>query len=153
MSVIKKNIIFFFLIIIVGCGYKPVAGTNKVDFYIGEINFDGDRYVNNNISNNLKTYKKANDNLKNYKLLISTKYTKTISSKDRKGNPKNYNLNIKLKVEVIKNIETKISKTFDRSILMSANDSKIKERDSEKIYKKNLSKLLSDDIIFFLITK
>ena len=153
MSVIKKNIIFFFLIIIVGCGYKPVAETNKVDFYIGEINFDGDRYINNNISNNLKAYKKANDNLKNYKLLISTKYTKTISSKDRKGNPKNYNLNIKLKVEVIKDIETKISKTFDRSILMSANDSKIKERDSEKIYKKNLSKLLSDDIIFFLITK
>ena len=44
-------------------------------------------------------------------------------------------------------------KTFTRNISLSAQSKKIKERELEKKYKKNLANLIGQDIIFFLINQ
>ena len=40
------------MIFMVGCGYTPLLNTQNINFYISEINYEGDRNVNSYIKNN-----------------------------------------------------------------------------------------------------
>ena len=67
------------------------------------------------------------------------------------GNPKNYNL--KIKVDVIFNsLNEKGSKTFEKNISLGIQDKKVKEKELEKKYKKDLSESISKDIVFYFMT-
>ena len=119
--------------------------------YISEINYEGDRNVNNYIKNNLKKYGKFKENSKKYDLNITSTYNKVVANKDENGNPKNYNL--KVKVEVIFNsLNDSSSKTFEKNISLGIQDKKVKEKELEKKYKKDLSESISKDIVFYFMT-
>ena len=135
----------------VGCGYTPLLNTQNINFYISEINYEGDRNVNNYIKNNLKKYGKFKENSKKYDLNITSTYNKVVANKDENGNPKNYNL--KVKVEVIFNsLNDSSSKTFEKNISLGIQDKKVKEKELEKKYKKDLSESISKDIVFYFMT-
>ena len=150
---LKKNIFLLIFVFTIGCGFSPLLNSEKINFYISDLKLEGDREVNKYILQNLKKFKQTRDNSKKYNLIISSNYQKEIINKDDKGNPKNYNLNAKINVNIILNGENINNKTFERNILLSAKTKKITEIKLEKKYKENMSNLLSEDIVFFLINQ
>lgn len=150
---LKKNILLFIFVFVTSCGFSPLLNSEKVNFFINDLKLEGDREINKHIYQNLKKYKIQNDNSKKYNLIISSNYKKEIINKDNKGNPKNYNLQAKIIVNIISNGENMNNKIFEKNISLSAKTKKIAEIELEKKYKENLSNLLSEDIVFFLINQ
>tara|TARA_B100002052_G_scaffold213958_1_gene195945 strand:- start:318 stop:773 length:456 start_codon:yes stop_codon:yes gene_type:complete len=146
----KKITILTFFIFLTGCGYSPLLNTEKINFYIADLNFSGDKKISNYILNNLKKYQKPNENTKNYNINITSIYEKTIASKDRSGNPTNYNIRIKANITAISHEGSEINKSFERNRSLTVQVKKIDENELEKKYKESLSNLLSEDIVFFL---
>ena len=146
----KKNILLFIFVFTTTCGFSPLLNSEKINFYIGDLKFEGDREVNKYILQNLKKFKQPKDNSIEYNLIVSSNYQKQIINKDDKGNPKNYNLYATINVSIILNGEIISNRTFERNTPLSAKTKKITEIETEKKYKKNMSILLSEDIVFFL---
>ena len=112
--------------------------TNQINFYIGEIKLDGDRHVNNYLSNNFKNHQKHGTNKNKYDLKISSSYEKSITNKDKNGNPKNYTLKLKLYVAV-KDKFGKINKlSYEKKASLSAQDKKLRENELRKNIKRIL---------------
>ena len=150
MIIFKKTMILFLLTVTASCGYVPLNNSEKVSFYINEIEFSGDRKVNNYILNNLKKFQNFKESGKKYDLIVSSEYTKKIANKDNSGNAKNYNISIELKIDLTSSDGNSINKSFRRNVNLEAKSKKIEEKELEDKYKKDLSNLLGQDIIFFL---
>ena len=91
--------------------------TNQINFYIGDIKLNGDRHVNNYLSDNFKKHQRNGTNKNRYDLNISSSYEKSITNKDKNANPKNYTLKLKLDVEV-KNKSGKINRlSYEKKLL------------------------------------
>mgnify|MGYP003346785733 CR=1 FL=1 len=69
---------------------------------------------------------------------------KIVTNKDENGNPKNYNLEIKLSVGIVSEGGQIINKIFSRTVSLTAKNKKIEERqieiNIEKIFQKHLVK-------------
>ena len=150
MTNFKKITLLFFLFFLTNCGYAPLLNSDNSNFYINNLVFEGDRQVNNNILDNLKKYQHPKENSKSYNINILSKYSKTITNKDDSGNPKNYNIKAKVEIKYFAKEENEKNETFERSINLSAQNKKITEKEMENKYKKDLSNLLSQDIVFLL---
>ncbi len=145
--IFTKLLIIFFLIS--GCGYSPIFSDKNSDFSIVEIRIVGDNKINNIINNKLNYYK--NSNSENFfSLDISTKLNKEISSKDSKGNPKTYNLNIIADISVKNNKGDISKKILSKSINYNNIDNKFDLKKFETKSKKNLAESISEEIIVYL---
>ena len=149
----KHIIIIIFLLLLTSCGYSPILNSEKTNFYINDLNFEGERKINNYISRNLKKYQKIETTAKKYDIKIISYYEKKVTNKDDAGNPKNYNIKVISNVNFVLNGEDQINKIFERSTSYSAQNKKISEKKLELRNKKNLSNLISKDIIFFIINQ
>ena len=152
----KKNLktIFalFCIIILNNCGYTPLLDSKKVNFYISDLDISGDRQLVNLLSNKLEKFKTYNGNAKEYSLDIFNSYEKVLVNKDDSGNPKNYNVVITTNLNIITN-QTKTEKIFVRKKSLEAQDRKIKEKEMEKKFKRDLADLIGEDIVFFLMSQ
>tara|TARA_Y100001970_G_C14213679_1_gene848420 strand:- start:577 stop:1041 length:465 start_codon:yes stop_codon:yes gene_type:complete len=146
----KNILIFFILISIIGCGYTPLLEVNNKNFSLNKLLFEGDRQVSNYISINLKKYKNLKQDVRVFDLKIFSTYQKSIANKDRSGNPKNYNIKLEVEVNIVKGDEIILSKIFEENTSLAVQNRKIKEKEMETKYKKDLSRLISNNIIFFL---
>ena len=86
------------------CGFNPIYDNkNKSDLNIVVTEYNGDKYLNNLIKNEIN--KISNNNSKNkFNIIINTNYEKLIIPRDSKGSPDEYQLkvnsNVKLKKEI-----------------------------------------------------
>tara|TARA_B100001540_G_C15639143_1_gene565771 strand:+ start:278 stop:742 length:465 start_codon:yes stop_codon:yes gene_type:complete len=149
----KNIIVIIFLLLLTSCGYTPILNSEKTNFYINDLNFEGERKINNYISKNLKKYQRIETTTKKYDIKIISYYEKKVVNKDDSGNPKNYNIKVTSNVNFVLNGKDQINKIFERNTSFSAQDKKISEKKLELRNKKNLSNLISEDIIFFLINQ
>ena len=80
----KKNILLIFLIFFLSsCGFSPIYLKNtNVNFSIEQVNYTGDRELNNFLKTNLDQYKNEKSNNKIY-IEANSIYEKIILSKDR----------------------------------------------------------------------
>ena len=152
MKKLQKAILLSFLIFIVGCGYTPLLNVKNINFYISEIKFNGDKNINKYIKDNLERHLNYVDGAIGYDLEIYSSYDKNISNRDQAGNPKNYDLSISVNI-VYKSLDEKIYKTYNKNISLATQSKKIEEKELETKYKKDLSNKISEEIIFYLITK
>ena len=150
---LKTIFAFFCIIILNNCGYAPLLDSKKINFYINDLNVSGDRQLVNLLTNKLEKFKNFNENAKEYNLDISNNYEKVMVNKDSSGNPKNYNVVITTNVNIILKNQTKIEKIFVRKKSFEAQDKKIKEKEMEKKFKKDLAELIGEDIVFFLMSQ
>ena len=150
---LKTIFAFFCIIILNNCGYAPLLDSKKINFYINDLNVSGDRQLVNLLTNKLEKFKNFNENAKEYNLDISNNYEKVMVNKDSSGNPKNYNVVITTNVNIILKNQTKIEKIFLRKKSFEAQDRKIKEKEMEKKFKKDLAELIGEDIVFFLMSQ
>ena len=151
MKNFKNIILSIILIFIIGCGYVPLKTSKNTNFFIDELVVDGDRQLSNLITNKLKKYKKFDQDKKEIKLKILTKYQKIIVNKNSSGDPQNYKLILSINIELISDEKNKVNENFERIEYLTAQSKKLNEIEEEKSKKKDLANLISEDIIFFLI--
>ena len=146
---LKKNIIILTLIFfLANCGFTPIYLKNdNVNFSIEQIEFTGDRDLNNFLKINLDRYKnQKNDN--KISLDVETKYEKNILSKDGTGKISSYQLNAEA-IFIIKSTNKKI-KIEEKKILDSIDD-KFEEARNEKSIKQSFASSMSSKLISELI--
>ena len=147
---IKKNIIIVCLILFLNsCGFTPIyLKKNDVQFSIEQVNYSGDRDLNNFLKINLDQYK--NEKIDN-KISIDAKstYKKIILSKDGTGKVTNYQLEAEV-IFLIKSINKEI-KIIEKKIIDSMDD-KFEEARHERTIKQNFASSITNKLTSELIT-
>ena len=103
---IKKFTIIITLIILTGCGFTPMhSKKNNNNFSIEQINFSGERELNNFLKIGLMRYQNSSD--KKFFIDVESEFLKIILTKDKTGKITNYELiaNVTFNIESIKKIE------------------------------------------------
>ena len=146
---VKKNIILLSLILLLNsCGFSPIyLKSNDVNFSIQQINFIGDRDLNNFLKIDLNRYK--NDKTNN-KIFIEAKsdYKKIILSKDGTGEVTNYQLEAEV-IFLIKSTNRKI--TIVEKRIMKSMDDKFEETRYERTIKQSFASSITNKLISKLI--
>jgi hypothetical protein len=145
----KKNIIFISLIFfLTHCGFSPIYVKNtNINFSIENVNYKGDRDLNNFLKMNLNQYK--NDK-SDRKILIetTTKYEKIILTKNASSEVTNYKL-IANVIFLIKSTNKKINITEEG--IINSMDDKFEEARKERATKENFARSITDKLISELI--
>ena len=146
---IKKNIIIVSLILFLnGCGFTPIyLKKNDIKFSIEQVNYSGDRDLNNFLKINLDQYK--NEKIDN-KISIDAKstYKKIILSKDGTGEVTNYQLEAEV-IFLIKSNNKEI-KITEKKIIDSMSD-KFEEARYERSIKQNFASSITNKLTSELI--
>ena len=146
---LKKNIIILFLIVLLSnCGFTPIYLKNtNVNFSIEQINYTGDRELNNFLKTNLDQYKNKKIDNKFYIEAKST-YKKIVLSKDGAGNVTDYQLEVEV-IFLIKPLDKTIKITEKK--IMNSMDDKFEEARYERTIKQNFASSISNKLSSELI--
>ena len=147
---IRKNIIFLSLIFfLTNCGFTPVYLKNSnVNFSVEQVNYTGDRELNNFLKTNLNKFKNEKNDNKIY-IEANSIYKKIVLSKDSAGEVTNYQLEAEV-IFLIKPLDKKIIIKEKKN--MNSMDDKFEEARKERLIKQSFassisSKLTSEIII------
>ena len=151
MKIFKLNYLILSFFFIVSCGYQPLYSNKATNFYIYKINSFGDKIINKALINRLEIYKNTNSN-KKIELEINSKINKTTTSKDTKGNPKTFRIEIISKIKVIKEEKINLDKIFSKSTNYNNSSNKFELNQYEENLKINLIDKISEDIVGYLQT-
>ncbi|MDC3395414.1 hypothetical protein OAW79_00220 [Candidatus Pelagibacter sp.] len=145
----KKNILYISLIFFfTSCGFSPIYLKNtNVNFSIEQVNYTGDRDLNNFLRTNLSQYKNSNVDNKIY-VEANSIYRKIILSKDAAGEVTNYQLEAEV-IFLIKPSNKKI-KITEKKIMDSMSD-KFEEDRFERTTKQNFASSISNKLSLELI--
>ena len=108
-----------------------------------------DTILNKIINSRLNNYK-GSDNAKKFSLTIETYLNKEIASKDKKGNPKSYRINLKSNILIKDSNDIIKNKSFSKSVDYSNQSNKSDLKKYENETSKNLAEKISDEIINYL---
>jgi hypothetical protein len=145
----KKNIILISLIFfLTQCGFSPIYVKNtNIDFSIENVNYKGDRDLNNFLKINLEQYKNEKSDRK---ILIEaeSEYEKIVLTKNTAGEVTNYKLVAKI-IFLIKPTNKEINITEEE--IISSMDDKFEETRKERATKQNFAKTISNKLISELV--
>ena len=146
---IKKNVIILSLIFfLTNCGFTPIYLKNtNANFSIEQINYTGDRELNNFLKTNLDQYKNKKIDNKFYIEAKST-YKKIVLSKDGVGNVTDYQLEVEV-IFLIKPLDKTIKITEKK--IMNSMDDKFEEARYERTIKQNFASSISNKLSSELI--
>ena len=112
---IKKFTIVIALIILTGCGFTPMhSKKNNNNFSIEQINFSGERELNNFLKIGLMRYQNSSD--KKFFIDVESEFLKIILTKDKTGKITNYELiaDVTFKLKSNKKIEFSEKKIIEK---------------------------------------
>jgi len=137
------------LFFISGCGYSQIFSKKKANFSIYELSANGNSKLNKIINNRLNNYKDS-DSPKKFSLTMETYLNKEVASKDSKGDPKTYRINLISNISIKDSDGNAKNKSFSKSVDYNniSNKSKLKKYENET--SKNLAIKISDEIIIYL---
>ena len=149
---LKKIIATLSFLLLLSCGYEPIhskkINNSNYNFSINTINYIGDNKVNQILKNKLK--KKSNKEKKSLVLNINSRVEKVVTSKDKKGNPIRFSIEIIIDLEVFESGISKSKKNFEENFEYNNKSKKFDLEQYEKNIKNNLISKLSDEIIRYL---
>ena len=148
---IKKNLIklLILLFFIYGCGYSPIFSNKNSNFSIYELSVSGNSKLNKIIDGRLNNYK-GSDNQKKFSLTIETYLNKEVASRDSKGNPKTYRINLESNIS-IKDLNGNVkNKSFSKSVDYNNRSNKSDLKKYENETSKNIAEKVADEIIIYL---
>ena len=148
---IKKNLIKFLILIffLSGCGYTPIYTNKNSNFAITQLSTTGNNKLNRIISEKLANYKDANAS-NQLTLTINTLLNKEVSSKDSKGNPKTYRINLKSNIVIIDSKGNEKNKIFVKSKDYNNKNNKSELKKLENETSKILAEKIAEEIIVYL---
>ena len=134
---IKKKIIIISLIFfLTNCGFTPIYLNNTdVNFSIEQVDYLGDKELNNFLKTNLNNYKNIESDNKIF-IEINSNYKKIILSKDGAGVATSYQLVAEI-IFLIKPIDREIKITEKK--IMDVKTDKFEEDRYERIMKQNFA--------------
>ena len=144
MRSLKYLIIFIFF---VSCGYTPIYQTDEISkFKLGIINHSGDKKIGRELLNNLQRFKdKKSNNI--FDINLTTIKRESIVSKDKKGNPSSYKIELEVNLDLIgKNNDKKFSKKFIKETTYNSIDDNFKQNRYKKKLEKNLTSQILQEI-------
>ena len=147
MRSLKYLIIFIFFI---SCGYTPIYQTDEISkFKLGIINYSGDKKIGRDLLNNLQRYKdKKSNNI--FDIYLTTIKRENIVSKDKKGDPSSYKIELEINLDLIgKNNDKKFSKKFIKETTYNSIDDNFKLNRYKKRLEKNLTSQILQEINSF----
>ena len=146
---IKKYIVLMSLIFfLTNCGFSPIYVKNtNTNFSIENVNYQGDRELNNFLKTNLNQYKNENSDRK---ILIeaTSEYEKIVLTKNAASEVTNYKLIAKV-IFLIKSTNKKINITEEK--IISSMDDKFEEARKERATKQNFARSISNKLISELV--
>ena len=102
MTKLKKIFIFpIFFLFFLSCGYTPIFSKKDVNFSIENIEFLGNKDVQEKISRELFSYKNKPDKEKKISLVITSSKNTTIASKNSKGEAQTNKISVDVNVKII----------------------------------------------------
>jgi len=144
----KQVILISLILFLTHCGFSPIyVNSTNINFSIENVNYKGDRDLNNFLKTNLNQYK--NDK-SDRKILIeaTSEYEKIILTKNTASVVTNYKLIAKVKF-LIKSTNKKINITEEK--IISSMDDKFEEARKERAIKENFARLISNKLISELV--
>ena len=145
----KKNIILISLIFfLTQCGFSPIYLKNtNTNFSIENVNYKGDRDLNNFLKTNLAQYKNDKSDMKIF-IEAESEYKKIVLTKNTAGEVTNYKLIAKI-IFLVKPNNKKIN-IIEEEIISSMDD-KFEEARKERATKENFARSMSNKLISELV--
>ena len=142
---IKKNISLIFLIFfLTNCGFTPIYQNNtNINYSIEQVDYTGDRELNNFLKSNLKKYKNEKIDKKIF-IEVNSIYKKNILTKDSAGKITSYELEAVV-IFLIQPLNRKIQ-IIEKKIMNSMDD-KFEETRQERIIKQSFVSSISNKLI------
>ena len=147
----KKIIIIFTFFLLYHCGFEPIHSKKKIDsnnvFSIGSIGFSGENKINNALKSKLFSYIDKDEKIVQLDLIINSIVQKKVTSKNKKGNPETYLMEIIINLKVLKDSKLVSDKIFKEDFEYNNKSSQFELNKYEKNIQNNLSQILSEYII------
>ena len=151
---LKKIITTLSFLLLLSCGYEAMYSEKKINnnynFSINTINFIGDNKVNQILKNKLKKILDKEKKLTELNLNLDSRVVKTVASKDKKGNPIRFSIQIMTNLEVYESEILKGKKNFEEKFEYNNKSNKFNLKKYEKNIKDNLISELTYEIIVYL---
>jgi hypothetical protein len=141
----KKITIIISFLLLLSCGYKPIFTSSKASFSITEIKLFGEKNIGSKIKKNLNIYKNAENKSIFYSLKINSDQKKNVVSRDAKGDPKIFEIQVLIDFTILENNKIKNKKNFKESFTYNNSTNKF----DLKRYEENIE----DNLIEKIITK
>ena len=149
---IKKLLILSLLFLYACSGYTPVF-SKKTNYKFNSIELNGEKRLNQILYRNIKSLENENaENILFLSLKINTQKAKKIHSKDAKGDPNKYKMEIQTSLEVDLNNSEAGKKDFIVSEIYDDFDSQFELNKYEKKIMGIMTERLSEKIIIYLRT-
>ena len=146
----KKIIVIISFLLLLSCGYKPIFSSSKANFSITEIKLFGDIKIGSKIKKNLHIYKNIENKNIFYNLKINSDQKKKLVSKDTKGDPKIFEIQILVDLTILENNKIKNKKNFKESFTYNNSTDKFSLKQYEKNIEENLIEEIVEKIIIYL---
>ena len=146
----KKITIIISFLLLLSCGYKPIFSSSKANFSITEIKLLGEKSIGSKIKKNLNIYKNVENKSIFYSLKINSDQKKDIVSKDAKGDPKIFEIQVLVNLTVLENNKIKNKKNFKESFTYNNSTNKFDLKRYEKNIEDNLIKKIITKITIYL---
>tara|TARA_Y100000741_G_scaffold286698_1_gene226588 strand:- start:1297 stop:1773 length:477 start_codon:yes stop_codon:yes gene_type:complete len=151
-KILNKTLILFFIFGITSCSYKPIFLEKDYDFEIKEVLPRGDKNINRIIESKLNFIKSSNENKKKrYTIEINSSKNREIVSKDSKGDPLKFELNILVEYKIMNNNDLLLNNKIEKNNVYNNNSDQFELEQKEEIILENLSKSIGDTIISSII--
>lgn len=144
----RNILIILILVLVTGCGFKPIYSSNKISFSIIDIEFKNN-LLNKKISDQIKRLSN-NDSENKFTLKLDTKKEKLIKAKNKKNIPSIFELKIRLDLTVIDESGEKKLKKFSKQSKYNYNEDKFQLSRYEKELENILVNQLVLEVLEFL---
>jgi len=146
------TILTFFLLL--SCGFEPIYSEKKFNknynFKINNIGFSGNNNINKYLKNNLANYTNNKNKAIEYDLAIDSSSIKTITTKNKKGDPELFLIKIIINVDIFENNKIKNKTILEEDFEYKNKSNKFQLNKYEKNIQKSLTNKLSKDLIDYL---
>ena len=142
----------FLLIFLTACSYKPIFSEKNQGFEIEKIILNGEKDVNRIINNNLKFIKSTEDKKKKrYTIEVKSEKVRRIVSKDSKGDPLKFEINIQVEYKIKNNGKILLTNKIEKDNIYNNDSDQFKLEQTEDIILENLTENISNIIISSII--
>ena len=146
----KKITIIISFLLLLSCGYKPIFSSGKASFSITEIKLFGKKSIGTKIKKNLNIYKNVKNKSIFYSLKINSDQKKSVVSRDEKGDPKIFEIQVLVDLTILENNKIKNKKNFKESFTYNNSTDKFNLKQYEKNIEENLIEKIIEKIIIYL---
>ncbi len=147
-KILIKTLALFLIVGITSCSYQPIFLEKDYNFEIKESFYNGERDINRIIRNKLKFIKNTeNKDKKKYVISVNSKKERKIVSKDSKGDPLKFEMNIIVEYRIISNDKLLLTNKIEKNNIYNNDSDQFKLEQTEDIIVENLTGSISDNII------